>query len=304
MDFRALGTNCTIKFRLDDETKALQFGADALDWIGKFEAKFSRFRADSIISRINTAAGREWTQIDPETEKMLDLADGIFKLTKGILDPTMLPLMQVWDWKVVHDRLPEPASVARALALTGWQKVQRAPGRIFLPEVGMGLDFGGFGKEFAVDMLAGVAKRHGIKDVLIDLGRDVLARGGNGSHPFWHVGLEDGSNPGVCWGGVGVTDRAVCSSGNYARQFTHHGITYGHILDPRTGWPVQNGTKAVTVIAKSCLDAGIYSTAVFVLGSVAGLALASRAPGVAVCIQSDQGIDGTRNFGRWLVQSA
>lgn len=304
LEFRALGTGCVIHFRQRDERAALAFAAEALGWLAEFEAKFSRFRETSIVSRVNAAAGREWVSVDAEMERMLDVAEGLYNLTDGILDATMLPLQRVWDWKTVHTKLPSADEVQRALALTGWRKVQRRPGAIFLPEAGMGLDFGGFGKEFAVDRLARLARSRGIKDALIDLGRDIFALGGNGVHPFWHVGLEDARRPGSCWGGLALSDRAVSASGDYARFFVHNGIRYGHILDPRSGWPVTNGLRAVTVIAQSCLEAGVYSTAVFVLGARDGIDFASRARHVEVAAQTDTEFHFTRNFARWQVQAA
>jgi len=304
LEFRALGSACVIQFRQRDERAALAFVAEALDWLGKFEAKFSRFRETSLVSRVNAAAGREWVPMDPEMERMLDVAEGLYNLTDGLLDATMLPLQRVWDWKTVHIKLPSTDEVKRALSLTGWRKVQRRPGAVFLPEEGMGLDFGGFGKEFAVDRLARLAQSRGIRDALIDLGRDIFAMGGNGVHPFWHVGIEDASHPGSCRGGLALTDRAVSASGDYVRNFVHNGVRYGHILDPRTGWPVANGMRGVTVVAQSCLEAGVYSTAVFVLGAREGLNFAGRARGVEVCAQSEHGIDSTRNFTRWQVKAA
>ena len=302
LEFRALGTRCSVKFRLEEDRAALVFAAEILDWIGKFEEKFSRFRGHSIISQVNAAAGIGWTEVDAETEHLLNLADDLHRRTDGILDPTLLPLLQVWDWKQVHLKLPTPSEVAAALDLTGWNKVQRRPGAVRLPVTGMGLDFGGFGKEYAVDYLAKITRQSGITDALIDLGRDIFALGGNGKHPFWHIGIEDGCKPGNCWGGLAVSGRAVSASGDYARHFTHHGVRYGHILDPRTGWPVRNEMRAVTVVAPSCLEAGIYSTAVFVLGTRDGLQLASLARDVQVCAQSDSGIAGSHDFGKWLVQ--
>jgi FAD:protein FMN transferase len=305
VDFRALGTNCSIKFRHDDDRTALEFAARSLGWLGDFEAKFSRYRPDSMLSRINREAGSgDWFATDPEMEQMLDLADEVYRRSDGILDASLLPLEQVWDWKQVHRELPQPARVKAALALTGWDKVGRKAGAVRLPVAGMGLDFGGFGKEYAVDRLARIAREHGIRDALIDLGRDLHALGGNGTHPFWHVGIEDGCHPGTCWGGLAVSDRAVSASGDYARFFVHDGVRYGHILDPRTGWPVANGMRAATVIAPTCLDAGIYSTAVFVLGPRDGLRLASLALGVEVCAQTESGIEGSRAFGNYLVKAA
>lgn len=304
VEFRALGTSCAIQFRHPDDKTALVFLADALGWLSRFEAKFSRFRADSVISTINAAAGREWVQVDAETSHLLDVAADLHRVTEGILDPTMLPLLQLWDWKTVHTQLPDQAAIQAALALVGFAKLERKPGQVFLPQPGMGLDFGGFGKEFAVDQLVAIARRHGIQDALIDLGRDLFGMGGNGLHPFWHVGLEDGRNPGSCWGGLAVTNYAVAASGDYARRFEHQGIRYGHILDPRTGWPVANGMRAVTVIAPTCLQAGIFSTALFVLGTKAGLRFAAAARNLDACLQSDSGIEATPNFIRHQVQAA
>lgn len=304
LEFSAMGTACSIKFRLEDDLEALRFGADVLGWIGGFEAKFSRYRVDSVISKINVAAGGCWVEIDDETSHMLDLAGSLHRRTQGILDPTLLPLQLVWDWRKARERLPETGDVERARALTGWAKVERRPGAVYLPERGMGLDFGGFGKEYAVDYVARMATQRGIKDALIDFGRDIFAMGGNGKQPFWHVGIEDGNRPGECWGGLAVSGRAVSASGDYARNFTHGGKRYGHILDPRTGWPVANGMRAVTVVASSCLEAGAYSTAVFVLGSEEGLELVEFARDVEVCVQTESGIGGTRKFGRWLIKAA
>ena len=304
VDFRALGTACSIQFRHPDTQTGLQFLADALGWLERFEAKFSRFQSTSLISKVNAAAGREWVRVDAEMEHLLDLATDLFNLTDGILDPSMLPLLRVWDWQSVHTQLPDPAAIKAALALTGFAKLQRKPGQVFLPQRGMGLDFGGFGKEFAVDELVHLARRHGIQDALIDLGRDLVGIGGNGQHPFWHIGLEDGCHPGTCWGGLAVANFAVAASGDAARRFEHNGVRYGHILDPRTGWPVANGMRAVTVLAPTCLQAGIYSTALFVLGPVDGLHFATCARDLDACLQTDHGMETTRGFIRRQVQAA
>lgn len=304
LEFRALGTACVIQIRHPDDKTSRQFLATALGWLSSFEAKFSRFRPDSIISRINAAAGREWVKVDAETEHLLDLAADLHRLTDGILDPTMLPLLRVWDWKTVHIKLPDKAEIKAAHALTDFRKIQRKPGQVFLPLPGMGLDFGGFGKEFAVDQLVRIAREHGIQDALIDLGRDLYGMGGNGQHPFWHVGLEDARHPGTCWGGLAVSDFAVAASGDSLRRFEYNGIRYGHILDPRTGWPVANGMRGVSVFAPSCLQAGIYSTALFVMGLRDGLRFAACARDVEACIQTDTGNEATSGFIRRQVQAA
>lgn len=277
-----------------------------LRWVWKWSlvGKFSRFRPDSIISKINSAAGHAWVEVDAETELLLDLAADLHRLTDGILDPTMLPLLRVWDWKTAHIKLPDRAEIKAALALVGFRKIQRKPGRVFLPQAGMGLDFGGFGKEFAVDQLVRIAREHGIQDALIDLGRDIHGMGGNGRHPFWHVGLEDARQSGAFWGGLAVSNFAVAASGDSLRRFEFNGVRYGHILDPRSGWPVANGLRGVSVLAPTCLQAGIYSTAIFVLGLKDGLRFAACGRDVEACVQTDTGTESTPGFILRQVQAA
>lgn len=304
VNFKALGTACAIQFRCKAQRTALQFVADSLGWLQHFESKFSRFRPDSLLSQINQAAGETWVKIDREMEQMLDMGDSMYRLTQGIMDPAMLPLIRVWDWKKVHERLPSDEEVKQALSLSKWEDVQRQSGRIFLPRKGMGLDFGGFGKEYAVDQIAAIAGRYEIEDLLVDLGRDIYATGGNGIHPFWHVGIQDGVQTERCIGGLAVSGYAVCASGDYARRFEHNGIRYGHILDRRTGWPVSHGLRAVTVLGPNCLVAGIYSTCAFILGWREGLQFVENAPGVEACLQNEQGVVVSRHFIKHQVKEA
>lgn len=303
LQFKAFGARCSIKFSLSDEREAAEFSREILAWIGAFDAKFSRFRPDSIVSRVNAAAGLDWIPVDWEMNRMLDIADDFHQRTDGILDPTLLPLIRVWDRQSIHLALPETFKIKEALALTGWNLVERRPGAVRLSKPGMGLDFGYFGKEYAVDQLARIASRRGISNALIDLGRDIFALGGNGRHPFWHIGIEDGVWPGQCRGGLAVSDLGVSTSGDFSRYFTHDGVRYGHILDPRTGWPVKNGMRAVTVIAPSCLQAGMYSTAAYILGRYEGLQFASLARDLEVCVQSETCIEGSPNFDRFFFQA-
>ena len=303
LQFTALGTRCTLKFREADEQEAAGFSAEVLSWISAFEARFSRYQPDSIVSRVNAAAGHGWTPVDKEMDRLLDIADDFYERTHGMLDPTMLPLIRIWDWRSIRLALPETMEIKEALELTGWEMVERRPGLVRLPKQGMGLDFGYFAKEYAVDELARIANRRGISNALIDLGRDVFALGGNGMHSFWHIGIEDGVNPGQCRGGLAVSDLGVSTSGDFTRYFMHDGVRYGHILDPRTGWPVRNGMRAVTVIAPSCVLAGMYSTAACILGRRDGTQLALLARDVDICFQNESGVESSPGFDRFFFQA-
>jgi thiamine biosynthesis lipoprotein len=272
LSFAALGTTCEVHYACEEAARAAAFERAAVGWVQAFEAKYSRFRPDSLVSRINAAAGQAWIEIDAEAEQMLKLCGALHFMTHGALDPTALPLLRLWNYKAERPALPSEAQIAAALRLVGWRKVQRAPGKVFLPEPGMALDFGGFGKEYAVDVVAQIAGDHGIASALVDFGHDLRAVGVPPGRPAWHIGLEDPLSPGTVSDRVALPrGRGIASSGDYLRGFTIAGRRYGHIVDPRTGWPVANGCLQATVIADTCLQAGILSTTAFVLGSSPGV---------------------------------
>ena len=304
LSFRALGTVCAVQYAAPaGEEQAAGFERAATGWVNAFEAKYSRFRPDSLVSRINAASGREWMAIDDEMEGLLQLCDTLYFMTQGVLDPTALPLIQLWNYQAAQPRVPASADIAAARALVGWKKVRRTPGRIFLPERGMALDFGGFGKEYAVDFVAQIAAEHGITSALVDFGHDLRAVGTPPGRPAWHVGLEDPRKPGTAAGSIAVVGKGVASSGDYLRCFVVGGKRYGHIIDPRTGWPVANGCTQATVVAATCLQAGVFSTTAFVLGVPDGIDFIQSAPGVEGLILTERARAQTRGFYNYVASN-
>lgn len=297
LSFPALGTNCEVQyFAPSGDAQAAGFERAVVGWVNAFEAKYSRFLPDSLLSRINAAAGREWVEIDAEMEALLQLCDTLHFMTQGVLDPTTLPLIRLWNYKADTPRVPTAAEVATAKALVGWKKVLRAPGKVFLPETGMALDFGGFGKEYAVDIAAQIATDHGIASALVDFGHDLRSVGTPPGRPAWHIGLEDPLKPGSCTGSLAVIGKGVASSGDYIRRFVVEGKRYGHIIDPRTGWPVANTCLQATVVAASCLQAGVLSTTAFVLGVPRGIEFIQACPGAEGLIVTEKLRAQTRGF--------
>lgn len=299
--WQALGTQCEVQYICEDPVRARAFESEATGWVAAFEAKYSRFRPDSLLSRINAAAGKDWVAIDAEMEQFLELSGSLHQMTLGVLDVTALPVMRLWNYKAENPRIPSMQEIAAAVRLTGWQKVQRRVGFVRLPEAGMAIDFGGWGKEYAVDMVAQIARKHGLTQALVDFGHDLSAVGAAPGKPAWHIGLEDPAAPGACWGSVAVTDCAVASSGDYLRAFTLNGKRFGHIVDPRTGWPVLNGCRQVTVIARGCLQAGVLSTAAFILGAEAGRKMIDETMGAEACIVTETAKHQTKGFFNYVV---
>ncbi|MBC7368400.1 MAG: FAD:protein FMN transferase [Undibacterium sp.] len=300
LEWHALGTRCQVQYAAT-APQARAFEAAAVGWVAAFEAKYSRSRPASLPSGINAAAGLAPVPIDAEMEQLLALCDRLHFMTQGVLDPTSLPLLRLWDYKATSPRLPTDAEIAAARRLVGWKKIQRTPGRVFLPEPGMALDFGGFGKEWAVDIVAQIARDHGITAALVDFGHDLRAVGLPSGRPAWHIGLEDPAAPGATKGSLALTrGQGVASSGDYLRRVVIGGVRYGHIVDPPSGRPVANGCLQATIIAPTCLQAGVLSTAAFVLGVTAGLDLIQAQPGAEGQILTDKTRAQTRGFWNYV----
>jgi thiamine biosynthesis lipoprotein len=300
LTFRAMNTACRMNFRAATPALAKEVQDKAVRWTSDFEARYSRFIPESIIGQINATAGA-WHEVDAETDQLFNLCQEMFFLTSGAFDPGALPYIRLWNWKANPPQVPSADAINGARPLAGWDKVQRRPGAIMLPQPGMGIDLGGIGKEYAVDQVLQFARESGLLDVLVDFGQDVRVYGQAPGRGAWFIGLEDPKRPGQCWSGVAVTNHAVATSGDYYRAFTLNGRRYGHILDPRNGEPTANGCLAVTVIAGSCTQAGVLSTSAFVLGARAGLDLIRQCRGAEACITTQTGRHQTPNFNAYVV---
>ncbi|MDR3457285.1 MAG: FAD:protein FMN transferase [Verrucomicrobiae bacterium] len=300
LEFRAMSTPCRVNFHGVAPDVARDFQRDVVAWVARFEARYSRFIPDSLIGKINAAAGEYWVETDPETDRLFALCHELFFFTRGSFDPTALPLIKLWNWKQRPPALPAEEAIRAARDLVGWNKLQRRPGGIFLPQRGMALDLGGIGKEYAVDYVMGMAIERGIQNVLVDFGQDVRVRGHAKDKKFWWIGLDDAQQPGKCWAGVAVNDHAVATSGDYLRHFEINGVRYGHILDPRTGYPALNDCRAASVIAPSCTIAGLLSTSICILGAKEGMELIELHPGAAGAITTNHTKIYSRKFHEYI----
>jgi thiamine biosynthesis lipoprotein len=295
-----MSTPVNISFAAAGEALARDFSRAAIDWIAGFEARYSRFLPESIVGQINARSGGDWLEIDDETDGLLSLCAQMHELTRGVFDPAALPLLRIWDWKAQPPRIPSEKEILAAREIAGWEKVQRRACAIRLPLAGMGIDLGGIGKEFAVDQLLSMARERQISDVMIDIGQDIRVAGRSPGKDAWYIGLEEPQRPGECWTALRLTDCAIATSGDYCRSFAIDGQRYGHILDPRTGFPVSNTCEAVSVIAPSCVLAGILSTAGFILGPQDGLALIRQQAGAEACITTSDARHQTRGFSSYV----
>lgn len=290
--FAAMGTRCRVSFAAPSPEPVAHA---VIEWVAGFEARYSRYLADSWLSQVNAVAGGPWMPMDAEAEGLMRLCGQLAYLTHGALDATALPVVRLWDWKV--GRVPTDAEVDHARSLVGWKLVQFAPGKVRLPKPGMAIDLGGVGKEYAVDQVILLLARMGVASALVDFGADIRVLGlPPDGRPAWKIGLEDPRKPGTPWTHLVVRDGAVATSGGYLRGFDAGGQRHGHIVDPRTGRPALNEVLAASVMAPSCTQAGMLSTALCVLGSEAGRRLLLATPGVEGCMLLGNGLVGSARF--------
>lgn len=257
LNFRAMGSPCELRLYAKDAAQA-QRGFDAARAvIERLEARYSRYRDDSLTSRINAAAGGAAIEVDAETAGLLDYAarahaqsDGLFDLTSGVL-------RRAWDFR--SGRLPMQAELDALLPLVGWEHVEWQRPWLRLPRAGMELDFGGLVKEYAADAAAQACRNAGLAHGLVELGGDISLVGPHPDGAPWRIGVRDPHAPQQALAMIDLHEGAIASSGDYERGMTVNGVRYGHLLHPRSGWPVR-ALAAVSVAAPQCLVAGTAST--------------------------------------------
>ena len=262
--FKALGGPCSVCVRGVDDRLAAEALAAAEAEVLRIETKFSRFRGQSIVSRINAASGRNtFLSVDSETASLIDYAATAYEQSDGLFDITSGVLRRVWDFK--QGRVPSAAELSTVLPLIGWDKVRWTSPRICLPLPGMELDFGGFGKEYAADRVVSILRTHGVQQAMVDLGGDLaFASSQTGASP-WRVGVRHPRHPETAAAMIEIVDGGIATSGDYERYFEIDGRRYCHILSPRTGMPVA-ALASVTVTGPQCLVAGTAATIAMLKG--------------------------------------
>ncbi|MFK7994012.1 MAG: FAD:protein FMN transferase [Granulosicoccus sp.] len=231
----------------------------------RIEKAFSRYRDDNSVWTINNSGGRP-VCVDEEMARMLEFSNTCHQMSDGLFDVTSGVLRKVWDFNG-SDRIPSSSDIESVLPQVGWHKVQWSPPQFTLPE-GMQIDLGGIGKEYAVDrsiaLLNGVAAA---VPCLVNYGGDLHANRPPNSKAAWNVGVEAARIGGHASLSIQLLKGALTTSGDAQRFLLKDGRRYGHVLNPKTGWPVENAPASVTVAGDSCLQAGILSTLAILNGT-------------------------------------
>lgn len=237
---------------------------DAEQTLRRAESLMSTYLDASQVSQINAAPADQWITIDPQVATVLSAAQRFHERTDGAFDITARPLFQLWRRSAAAGHLPKAADIAAARGASNWKLLQIPDHRIRKQSTTVQIDLGGIAKGYAIDQAIEAMQAAGCEGGLVDVGGDVRVFGPPPRGERWHVGLRDPFSGEVLMN-LAIDDRAVCTSGNYARFVEVGGRQYSHIVDPRTGHPADL-VPSVTVVAPVAMTADGWATALSVLG--------------------------------------
>lgn len=278
----ALGTVCSI--RVFDGYSAQALDA-AFARIREIDATMSANAPGTALASINDAAGIQPVSAPKDLLFVLEKALSYASLSGGAFDPSIGPLVKLWNIGMEGERIPSVAEIQDALPLVDAASVlvDDSAGTVFLAKKGMRLDLGAIAKGYAADEAAHILSEHGVHAAVVDLGGNIKVVGKKPDGQPWRVGIQNPLDQrGAYLGVVELQGEAtMVTSGVYERFFIgEDGMRYHHILDTKSGYPIRNGLTSITVIAASSVDADGLSTSLFAMGLAAGMELAERLPDV------------------------
>ena len=267
---RTVAMACDFDVMLNPEgpTVQLEAASESLDLVQHLEQTLSIYRDDAHLAQVNRSAAESPIEIEPDLYTLLDQAEQIRHATDGAFDPTAGALVLLWRRCRRENRIPTTNEIETTLALTGGQHLDfdRSRRTVHFDRFGVQLDLGAIGKGYAVDRAGEHLTTKGVVNWLVHGGRSsVRSQGKHAGNDGWPVGLRNPLLPDRPFATFLLRDAALSTSGTAAQWFRHQGKRFGHILDPRTGWPVET-MLSVSVIAPDAALADALSTAFFVLG--------------------------------------
>ena len=242
---------------------------EAEDEINRLNRLLSRFLEKSDISRINHLAGCSPVQVSEETFRLLAESLNYSKLSQGLWDITICPLVMLWEEAKKDLTVPSQQMIEKDKQLVDYNSVtlNEASNEVFLSKEKQAIDLGGIGKGYAADRIIRLFKAHQITSGFTNFGGNVSTIGTKPDGTPWNIGIQHPRNPQVLIGLVPVIDKSVVTSGDYQRFYqATDGKKYHHIIDPKTGYPSDSGLISTTIIAESSTTADALSTITFLAG--------------------------------------
>ncbi|PKH87448.1 FAD:protein FMN transferase [Colwellia sp. Bg11-28] len=270
ISFNAMASPCEVIVQTRNKRLAEQVAQCVSHEVWRIEDKYSRYDSKSVCSQINSSAGNK-IAIDEETFLLLNFAEQCYQLSDGLFDISSGVLRKVWSFDSLSgecQHFPSATEVNKLLSFVGWNKVDYDQQSITLPQ-NMELDFGGIGKEYAVDRSILLAKQITGEPILVNLGGDLAVTGPRLKDQAWQVAIEHPDSDALGQPQdmiVALNKGALATSGDARRYLIKEGIRYGHVLNATTGWPIINAPRSITTVAPQCIQAGILATLALLQG--------------------------------------
>ena len=256
--FNAMACPCEILLETLDKDLVELITKHAYHEAKRIEEKFSRYRTDNIINTINNSNGAP-IDVDNETALMFDFAKQCYQLSNGKFDITSGVLRKIWKFDG-SDNIPTQQQVNSITPKIGWEKVIWNTPTITLPK-DMEVDLGGIGKEYAVDSTVKILNTVTDKSFLVNFGGDIACSKPRNDNTPWTIGVDNPEHTGEkSVGKIALYTGGLATSGDARRYLIKDNVRYSHILDPKTGHPILDAPRSVTVIAETCIEAGMIST--------------------------------------------
>src|SRR5262245_59301790 len=263
-----------------DLARLREAAAAALDEVDRIDRLMSNYKNDSELSRVNREAAKAPVKVDPELFDFIAECLRYSRESEGAFDITVGPLMKAWGFFRGEGRMPSEAELAEARGRVGYRRVilNQKDGTIFFDRSGVELDLGGIAKGYAVDRAVAVLKRYGVTSALLSAGGSTIyALGSPPGKPAWEIEVQDPVERDKIATRVRLKDRALSVSGSYEKFFELNGARYSHVMDPRTGRPVQ-GVLSVAVITDDGTSGDALDNVFYVLGAERGRSRLSKFP--------------------------
>ncbi|WP_342083306.1 FAD:protein FMN transferase [Dyadobacter sp. OTU695] len=256
----AQGTTYHIRY-FDSQNRNFKHAIDSI--LTDFDQCLSLYRPDSELSAFN--ANERHSFRSPWFYEVLVKSKEIHEATGGAFDPTIMPLSEAYGFGNKKNVDPESVNVDSLLQWVGFKQIEFNDKEV-KTRPGVKLDFNGIAQGYSVDIVGGFLKSRNVDRFMVEIGGEVLCSGRKTGNAPWITGIENPLKPAALAATVALTDRAMTTAGNYHNHITRNGITYNHIIDPRTGGMEQTPLLSVTVFAKDAITADGYDTAFFVMG--------------------------------------
>jgi thiamine biosynthesis lipoprotein len=287
VEFFAMNTYMSISVSGPDANQAIE---EIKECVGSIENRLSKTLPDSEVAAINKA-NAEPVKVSSETYAVISEAVRYSELTDGAYDITVGPIMELWGFVSGEFYVPEESEIASALAFVDASGVILDPENrtVCLKKQGMQIDLGGIGKGYASNQIEKILESYEVHSATISLGGNVSVYGQKSSGEQWRIGITDPKDRGSMIGVVEIAEGSVITSGGYERYFEADGQTYIHIMDPKTGSPVDSDLLSVSIIGTDGVMGDCLSTALFVMGKEKAVSFWREHPDFSFVLCDKQG---------------